>query len=64
MEWINDRNLFRDKQLAYQRGFSGTDHLFLLNILKEDVLAMGKTLYVGFIDLQKSIPECEQTKPH
>jgi hypothetical protein len=56
VDWIESNNLLPPEQLAYRTGLSGTDHLFLLNILVEDALSTGRTLCVGYIDLQKAFP--------
>jgi hypothetical protein len=56
VSWIESNSLLPQEQLAYRNGLSGTDHLFLLNILAEDALLSGKTLCVGYIDLQKAFP--------
>jgi hypothetical protein len=56
VNWIESNNLLPQEQLAYRSGLSGTDHLFLLNILAEDAIHTGKTLCVGYIDLQKAFP--------
>jgi hypothetical protein len=56
VSWIEDSGLLPQEQLAYRTGLSGTDHLFLLNVLAEDALLTGKQLCVGYIDLQKAFP--------
>jgi hypothetical protein len=61
MFWINSHNLLPVEQLAYRRGLSGTDHLFL-NILTEDAMSTGKNICVGFIDLQKDFPSVNRGK--
>ncbi len=55
-QWCSSANLLPLEQLAYRKGFSGTDHLFVLNVLMEDAIARGKTLYVGLIDLHQAFP--------
>ncbi len=40
----------------------GTDHLFVLNVLREDATSKGKTLCVGLIDLQKAFPSVNRKK--
>jgi hypothetical protein len=56
VSWIEANGLLPREQVAYRTGLSGTDHLFLLNVLKEDAILTGKKLHVGFIDLQKAFP--------
>jgi hypothetical protein len=48
------------EQLAYRSGFSGTDHLFLLNILIGDAIARRGTFYMGLIDLRKAFPSVDR----
>jgi hypothetical protein len=61
-EWFECRDLLPEEQLAYRRGLSGTDHLFLLNVLIEDAMARGKTLYVALVDLRKAFPSVDRGK--
>jgi hypothetical protein len=60
--WLESEKLLPPQQLAYRQAMSGTDHLFLLNILIEDAMARGKTLFVGLIDLKKAFPSVDRKK--
>ncbi len=62
VNWIEIYGLLPKEQLAYRRGLSGTDHLFLLNVLMEDAISTKKTLCVGLIDLQKAFPSVDRKK--
>jgi hypothetical protein len=62
LSWIDEHELLPVEQLSYRRQLSGTDHLFLLNVLKEDAILTGKKLFVGFIDLQKAFPSVHRKK--
>jgi hypothetical protein len=62
VDWIEVNGLLPPEQLAYRCGLSGTDHLFVLNILKEDAIITGKNLCVGLIDLQKAFPSVNRKK--
>ncbi len=62
VEWIENNGLLPPEQLAYRCGLSGTDHLFVLNILKEDAILTGKALCVGLIDLQKAFPSVNRKR--
>ncbi len=62
VDWIEDNGLLPPEQLAYRCGLSGTDHLFVLNVLKEDAILTGKSLCVGLIDLQKAFPSVNRKK--
>jgi hypothetical protein len=62
VQWIEFNGLLPPEQLAYRCGLSGTDHLFVLNILKEDAILTGKTLCVGLVDLQKAFPSVNRRK--
>jgi hypothetical protein len=59
---FEDQGLLPLEQLAYRRGLSGTDHLFLLNVLKDDAILTGKQLCVGLIDLRKAFPSVNRRK--
>ncbi len=58
--WCSTENVLPPEQLAYRPGFSGTDHLYILNILAGDAIARGKTLFVGLIDLRKAFPSVDR----
>ncbi len=58
--WCSLEDKLPLEQLAYRPGFSGTDHLFLLNVLIGDATARGKTLYVGLINLRKAFPSVDR----
>jgi hypothetical protein len=62
INWIDDKELLPIEQLAYRRGLSGTDHLFVLNVLKDDAIITGKDLCVGLIDLKKAFPSVDRRK--
>ncbi len=56
LNWAEHNSLIPIEQLAYRHGLSGKNHLFLLNILKEDSIERGKPLFVSLIDLRKAFP--------
>ncbi len=60
--WCQAGDLLPDNQLAYRRGLSGTDHLYLLNIFMEDAVARGETLFVGLLDLRKAFPSVDRAE--
>jgi hypothetical protein len=60
--WLERGDLIPDEQLAYRHRLSGTDHLYLLNVIVEDAIARGKTLYVGLINLRKAFPSVDRKK--
>ncbi len=62
MVWIDMKGLLPIEQLAYRSGLSGTDHLYILNILKEDAMLTGKKLCAGLIDLRKAFPSVNRRK--
>jgi hypothetical protein len=54
--WMESRRLIPPEQLAYRAQYSGTDHIYTLNVIREDALARRKKLFVAFIDLKKGVP--------
>ncbi len=60
--WAESNSLLPLEQLAYRHGLSGTDHLFLFNILKEQSLKLGRPLFVSLIDLRKAFPSVDREK--
>ncbi len=58
--WCTANEMIPEEQLAYRKGFSGTDHLYLLNVLIGDAVARGRVLYVGLIDLRKAFPSVDR----
>ncbi len=53
---MESRQLLPFEQLAYYERFSGTDHIYTLNVIREAALAKQKRLLVSFIDLKKAFP--------
>ncbi len=62
LRWAETNSHFPIEQLAYRNGPSETDHLFLLNILKEYSLGCGRPLFVSLIDLRKTSPSIDREK--
>jgi hypothetical protein len=62
VSWIESQGLLPQEQLAYRQGLSGTDHLFLLNVLMEDALKTRKKLCIGLVDLQKAFPSVDRRR--
>jgi hypothetical protein len=60
--WAESNSLLPSEQLAYWHGLSGTDHLFLLNILKEHSIELGRPLFVSLVDLRKAFPSVDREK--
>jgi exonuclease III len=60
--WFESHQLLPPEQLAYRHGLSGTDHLYMLNVIIEDALARGKVLFIGLIDLCKAFPSVNRQK--
>ncbi len=56
VRWMEKKKLLPVEQLAYRSGLSGVDHIFTLNILREDIVARKGAFFVALIDLRKAFP--------
>ncbi len=62
LNWAESNNLLPEEQLAYRHGLSGTDHLFILNILKEVSIESNRPLFVSLVDLRKAFPSVDRER--
>ncbi len=60
--WMETRQLLPREQLAYRRGKSGVDHIFVLNVIRECEVSRTGKLYVALIDLRKAFPSVSRRK--
>jgi hypothetical protein len=62
LEWMETTGLLPSEQLAYRPRMSGVDHIFTLNILREDAVAKQGSFFVALIDLRKAFPSVNRVR--
>ncbi len=61
-KWAEARRLLPSEQIAYRPGHNGSDHLFSLTVLREQVKAEGGQLHAAFVDLRKAFPSVNRQR--